>query len=146
MYATKVVCVRPRLLGNSFLWWGRIGSTFILKSSAKKPSKEIVIKKVKTQSQGSSRQSANSGKFGFLEFLIYEDLLKSSWVSKMKWSYLNHQTTVTIWQFLKPPTLMFLNLDRSSVKLSALSSLYKLNFFDLFKLLKWKLVQYESCR
>ena len=128
MYATKVICVRPRLLGNSFPWWGRIGSAFILKSSAKKPLEEIVIKKVKTQSQGSSRQSANSRKFGFIEFVRYEDLLKSSWVSKMKWSYLNHQTTVKIWEFLKPPSLMFLNLDRSSVKLSALSNLYKLNF------------------
>ena len=39
-------------------------------------SKETVIKKSKTQSQGSSRQSANSGKFGFLKFLRYEDLLK----------------------------------------------------------------------
>ena len=128
MYATEANHVRPRLLGNSFPWWGRIGSAFILKSSAKKPLEEIVIKKVKTQFQGSSRQSANSGKFGFIEFLRYEDLLKSSWVSKMKWSYLNHQTTVKIWEFLKPPSLMFLNLDRSSVKLSALSSLYKLNF------------------
>ena len=121
-------CVRPRLLGDYFLWWGRLGFAFILKSSSKKYLKEIVIKKVKTQSQGSSRQTANSGKFGFLEFLRYEDLLKSSWVSNMKWSYLNHQTTVKIWEFLKPPSLMFLNLDWSSVKLSALSSLYKLNF------------------
>ena len=128
MYATEANHVRPRLLGNYFPWWGRICSAFILKSSAKKPLEEIVIKKVKTKSQGSSRQSANSGKSGFLDFLRYEYLLKSSWVSKMKWSYLNHQTIGKIWEFLKPPSLMFLNLDRSSIKLSALSNLYKLNF------------------
>ena len=111
-----------------FSWWGRLRSAFILKSSAKKPLEEIVIKKVKTQSQGSSRQSANSGKFGFLEFLRYEYLLKSSWVSKMKWIYLNHQTPVKIWKFLNPPSLVFLNLDQPSVNLSTLSSLHKLNF------------------
>ena len=86
MYATEANHVRPRLLGNSFPWWGRIDSAFILKSSAKKPLEEIVIKKVKTKSQGSSRQSANSGKSGFLEFLRYEDLLISSSGCKNKCS------------------------------------------------------------
>ena len=76
MHATEANHVRPRLLGNSFPWWGWIGFAFILKSPAKKPLEEIVIKKVKTQSQGSSRQTANFGNFGFLEFLRYEDLLK----------------------------------------------------------------------
>ena len=110
MYATEANHVSPMLFGNSFLWWGRLSSAFILKSSAKKPLEEIVIKKVKTKSQGSSRQSANSGKSGFLEFLRYEDLLKSSLVCKMKYSYIKFKSAVKIWEFLKFSTLVFSNL------------------------------------
>ena len=128
MYATKVNHVRPRLLSNYFLWCGWLGSAFILKSSAKKPLEEIVIKKVKTKSQGSSRQSANSGKSGFLEFLRYEYLLKSSLVCNMEHSYIKLKSSVKIWEFLKPRSLVFLNLDQPSVNLSTLRSLHKLNF------------------
>ena len=55
-------------------------------------------------------------------------MLKSTWGSKEKWGSLSHQTPVNIWEFLKPPSLVFLNLDQPFVKLSTLSSLYQLNF------------------
>ena len=73
-------------------------------------------------------------------------MLKSSWVRNMKWSYLNHQTIVKVWEFLKPSSWVFVILDQPCVKLSTLNSLYKQKKFDLHKLFKWKIVQYESCR
>ena len=45
MYATEANHVRPGVLGNSFPWWGRIGSAFIPKLPAKKLLEETVIKK-----------------------------------------------------------------------------------------------------
>ena len=55
-------------------------------------------------------------------------MLKLTWGSKVKWGSLSHQTPVNIWEFLKPPSLVFLNLDQPSVNLSVLSSVHKPNF------------------
>ena len=73
-------------------------------------------------------------------------MLKSSWVRKMKWSYLNHQTIVKVWEFLKPSSLVFVILYQPCVEHSTLNSLCKLKIFDLHKLFKWKIVKHESCR
>ena len=70
----------------------------------------------------------NSGNVGFIKFLRYEGLLKSSLACKIKCNYINYQTNVKIWEFLKPATIEFSNLYQPSVNLSTWSSLPKLNF------------------